>query len=108
MNRPTKPKQNNIKWTDKDAQDLITLWNKKIVMSEIAYTLGKTPSAISSFISRNKKWLGIEPRPFNFGGTPKKPLEERLRVTTLDKEWAGSVPFGHWTITKSWTNSERI
>lgn len=108
MNRPKKPKQNNVTWTDDDAKTLITLWNKDVVLTEISYTLGKSPSSIRSFIFRNKHWLGIKPRPLNFKGTPKKPLEERLRVTTLDKEWAGSVPFGHWTITKSWNNSERI
>lgn len=105
MNRPHKTRQNNITWSEEEVQTLITLWNQDVVVPDIADALKKTDSAIRSFITRNRDWLGIEQRPANFKRPKRKAPEERHRLTGIDKEWLGCVPFGHWTVTKRWSNN---
>ena len=68
---------------------------------EIAEKLNRKRSTISMFVSRHAKELGIEKRMhLCYGGRPKS-----TKLLSFDKQWQGSIPRGHWMITKPWGNA---
>jgi len=85
-------------WEQKDIDKLVELRNSGVSMPKIAEELGKTHNAVKMYVQRNGKALGLRPA-LDF----KKPAKAQCRG--FDKQWQGSVPFGHWTITKPWRRS---
>lgn len=104
MKRPVEYKKNNIPhaWSAEENATLIQLWNEGVSGKQIAIALNKTKGSVFNYINRNREWLGLERRPRHFR-TSQKPLSERAYLSKLDKEWQGSVPLKHWTITQSWS-----
>jgi len=80
-------------YTEQDVKTLVRMWHDGYTASEIGNTISKSIASVRQFAHRNRKKLNLEIRE---GGKP-------ISKTTFDKEWLGSVPFGHWTITKPWS-----
>jgi len=89
------------KWTKKEIDTLVTMWKADRPSVEIAEKLNRKRSTISMFVSRHAKELGIEKRMhLCYGGRPKS-----TKLLSFDKQWQGSIPRGHWMITKPWGNA---
>jgi len=82
-------------WEQEDIDKLVELRNSGVSMPKIAEELGKTHSSVKMYVQRNGKALGLRPA-LDF-----KP-RAKSQNTAFDKEWYGTVPFGHWLITKPW------
>jgi len=86
------------KWTKKEIDTLVTMWNANRPSKEIAEALNRKRSTISMFVSRYSEELGIEKRMhLCYGGRPKS-----TKLVPFEKQWTGVVPCGHWMITKPW------
>ena len=85
----------SVGWTEKEIQTLKQMRADKIPMKEIAAVIGKSPSACFNFVQRYGDRFGIS--------------VDRKKGTqtacTVDN-WHGSVPYLHWTITKSWSKQQ--
>lgn len=89
------------KWSKKEIDTLVTMWKADRPSVEIAEKLNRKRSTISMFVSRHAKELGIEKRMhLCYGGRPKS-----TKLLSFDKQWHGSIPCGHWMITKPWGNA---
>lgn len=89
---------NNVLWKQEEIDKLVELRNSGVSMPKIAEELGKTHSSVKMYVQRNGKALGLRP-----ASDFKAPAKSQ--TPTFDKEWYGSVPFGHWLITKPWRQS---
>ena len=85
----------NTTWDQKDIDKLIDLYNSGVPVAKIAEELDRSHSSVKMYVQRHKQALGLIPR-INF----KEPAKSYR--PQFDREWYGSVPFGHWTITKPW------
>ena len=89
------------KWTNSEIDTLVSMWNADCPSVDIANALNRKRSAISMFVSRHAKELGIKQRMhLCYGSRPKSP-----KIVPFEKQWAGPVPCGHWMITKPWGNA---
>ena len=87
------------KWTKSEIDTLVAMWNADRPSKEIAEALNRKRSTISMFVSRHAKELGIKQRMhLCYGGRPKS-----TKLVPFEKQWAGPVSFGHWMITKPWS-----
>jgi IS30 family transposase len=97
-------KNKHQSWTEEEEQILIRMWNEGCYSHEICTALNKTKGCIASYLTRNRDTLGLEKRPTNYR---KKHHTYKLHGTkfmkAFDKQWHGSVPPKHWTITQSWS-----
>jgi hypothetical protein len=82
-------------WSQEDIATLRKMWNEGHSSHAIADAVNRNSSTIRQYVTKNRDWLGLEPRT-RYGVLPYKNTSE------FDKQWYGSVPFGHWTITKPW------
>ena len=89
---------NNVSWKQEEIDKLVELRNSGVSMPKIAEELGKTHSSVKMYVQRNGKALGLRPAS-DFKARAKS------QTRAFDKEWYGSVPFGHWLITKPWRQS---
>lgn len=85
----------STKWDKADIDTLVRMRNDGSSIPQIAKELDKTHSSVKMFISRHGKSLGLRPR-IDFKAPAKSCRPQ------FDKDWYGSVPFGHWLITKPW------
>lgn len=83
-------------WTQKEIKTLVDMWSNGDTISDIANKLKKKRSAIAQYAHRNREKLALERR---------MPIVQakRKHKQPFEQQWLGSVPFGHWTITKSWS-----
>jgi len=82
-------------WSKDEQRLLVELWNEDLSTKKIAEGLGKSFSSVKMYIQRHRKELGLDRR-----------LVKKARASSgrpeFDKEWYGSVPYLHWSITKAW------
>lgn len=90
-------KKYHMKWTHDDEVYLVSEWNKGTKVEDIAEAFGITKRSVQRHIAANRERLGLNPRK---GGKVKQSKDGYS--THFDKLWKGSVPFGHWSITKRW------
>lgn len=81
-------------WTQKEINTLVDMWSNGDTISDIANKLKKKRSAIAQYAHRNREKLGL--------GYRQTVARARPKNTSFEQQWHGSVPFGHWTITKAW------
>jgi len=81
-------KKGQTVWPSEDIETLRSLKSQGVTIAEIATELGRSKESVKGFCSRFAEVYDI-------------PLERRSN-SNFDKEWHGSVPFGHWSITKPW------
>ena len=84
-------------WTKQEIATLCTLWKEGVSSNKIAVILNRRRSAITQYLCRNRDKLGLEKRAERIGGRPSKRSKDPFEI-----QWAGSVPCGHWMITKPW------
>jgi len=84
------------KWPQSDIKQLCELWNEGLSVQQVADHMGRTYGSIKMFLGKYRDELGLEKRQGKKCG---KKLSTRPE---FDKEWYGSVPYLHWSITKSW------
>ena len=86
MARPT--------WDEKDVLTLRRMLLQGKTSTEIGNTLHKSAATVRQYISNNKTKLeDVLIHRATQGGRPYK---------SFDKEWQGSVPYLHWSMTKPW------
>jgi len=81
-------------WTKQDVDTLVKLWKDGVSSNKIAAKLNRRRSAITQYVCRHRKELGLDHRASTFGGRPRR--------GDFDTQWRGVVPCGHWMITKPW------
>jgi IS30 family transposase len=88
------PFNNNV-WKQEDIDTLVELRNSGKSMKYISEVLGKTHNSVKMYVQRHKDELGLKPY-IDFKARAKSQNPE------FDRQWYGSVPFGHWAMTKPW------
>ena len=73
------------------------MWREGYTAPEIAEEIGKSTDNVRMFASRNREKLDLEHR-----GNPEYKGRPSGDTTEFEKAWKGSVPRGHWLITKPW------
>lgn len=84
-------KKGETTWPTEDINKLRSLKRQGAPMTDISKELGRSRQAISSFCRRYAETYNI---PFD--------RRKANHKTDFEREWYGSVPFGHWSITKAW------
>ena len=79
-------------YTEKDIETLIRMWGDGYTATEVGNAIGKSMASVRQFIHRNRKKYDLEVKE---GG-------RHIPRKTFDKQWHGSIPCGHWMITKPW------
>ena len=85
-----------MEWNDEDINTLVRLWREGSSVQQIADVLGTSRSSVKMYVQRHKEELGLERR------TQKTDNMKSFR-DSFNKQWHGSVPYGHWLITKPWS-----
>ena len=85
-------------WTEEQKRLLVKLWKERYTAQYIGKKIGKKPQAVRQYVSRNKHKLGLTARDF----TNWKNVKDKLGHERFNEQWHGSVPRGHWMITKPW------
>jgi hypothetical protein len=85
-------------WSDEQVDTCVDMWRDGYSAVEIANEIGKNQNNVRMFIYRNRKKYDLEKR--HNGGWDNSRI--RIPVSDFEKQWYGSVPLGHWTITKPW------
>tara|TARA_R110000868_G_scaffold359930_3_gene621966 strand:- start:2199 stop:2528 length:330 start_codon:yes stop_codon:yes gene_type:complete len=96
------------KWTQDRIDKLVSLWKQNLQTREIAVRMQLSGEIVSGYVYRHGKKLGISPRTkawykeqgFRFG-------RRTNAAKSFEQDWAGSVPFGHWIITKPWGEARK-
>lgn len=83
-------------WTDQHVNTLVTLWEQGVSVKKISKEIGKSNSSIKMYIQRHRNALGLTKREFV------RVQKNTSELNDFDRTWAGSVPCGHWMITKPW------
>jgi len=86
----------NIKqaWKQEEIETLVTMWHQGETAADIAIKLNRKRSSILQYAHRNRAKLGLERR--------MPVVKAKRKNLSFEQQWYGSVPFGHWTITKAW------
>ena len=86
-------------WTDKDIETLQRMWREGYSSYAIADAVNRKPNSVRQYVANNRDLLGLSKR-------TRYEVKPYKSVTEFDKLWYGSVPFGHWSITKSWSKQQ--
>lgn len=87
------------RWSQEQIDTLVEMSLNGDPHDVIGEAIGKNPSAIRNYLMHNRKQLGIPPRKIRV----RRNSARSKQGAEFDKEWFGSVPFGHWLITKPWS-----
>ena len=82
-------------YSQEDINTVVEMWQEGKTAVEIGDKIGKSKYSVRQFMHRNRDKYGFE---------RKQPGRPFCRVK-FEKQWYGSVPFGHWSITQSWSRS---
>ena len=85
-------------WSSEEIEILCTLWKEGVNIRDIARKLRRNRSGVAQYAYRNRVKLGLEKR------GPSR-VKKRSQPKSFEEQWNGSVPFGHWSITKPWRSS---
>ena len=83
-------------WTDEDVDTLVKLWHEGVAVKKIADTIGKSHNSTKMYVQRHREALGLDKREFV------RVERAKAQCPEFDRKWYGSVPCGHWMITKPW------
>jgi len=85
-------------YSDKDIEIMKRMWQEGYTAAEIGDVIGKSKWSIRQYMNRNRDKHGFEKK------APGRPFCR----AKFEKQWYGSVPLGHWTITKPWGNQWKV
>lgn len=86
-------------WSDEHIEIMRRMLADGCSSTEIGKAVDRKPSSVRAYIARNKTILDLT-LPDIKGRTSKG--MPRYDATKFEKEWSGSVPYLHWSITKPW------
>jgi len=89
-----------VQWTPEQVELLKKLWREGLTSADIGQRVGKSATSVRGYVSRNRKRLKLEMRE-EAHNLHLRPVSEQ----NFEKLWQGSVPRGHWMITKAWGNA---
>jgi hypothetical protein len=81
-------------WNEKDLETLRRMLAEGATSTEIGEAVGRNPATVRQYIRNNAHKLELLLPAIR--GRGEKP------VASFDKQWYGSVPYLHWSITKPW------
>jgi hypothetical protein len=82
-------------WPEEDIRILQKMWRDGHSSMAIADKLNRNPSAIRQYVANNRDAIGLMAR-------KRTDVLPYKNISEFDKQWYGTVPFGHWMITKPW------
>ena len=87
------------KWPQAKINKLVTLYKQGVILDDIAEQMGISVTSVKSKIR-------VIREEYNLGYRDPQQVKRKARprtvITSFDKEFSGSIPFGHWMITKPW------
>jgi len=86
------------RWSQEQIDTLVEMSLAGYEHVDIGKAIDKNPSAIRNYLMHNRKKLGIPPRKVRVRTNSARSKQG----SEFDKEWFGSVPYLHWSITKAW------
>jgi len=91
----------NVPWTEEEIETTIRMYKESKTNYEIGCAIGKTGDAVKTKLGKLRKQFNLAPRSQSLlkKGNRRRPPKG---MTSFDRDWQGSVPFGHWMITKPW------
>jgi hypothetical protein len=95
------------KWPAEEIQQLIKLYLGGKCNRDIAQALQRSVPQVKGMLSKTRKKLNLPMRgQEQISESRKKTIaaggKAALEPSQLDRDWAGPVPYCHWTITKPW------
>ena len=90
-------------WTEEQICTLRRMVAQGATSKQISEAIGKKPAAVRKVIGKRKDDLELTLPPIR-GRNP----TPRPTTTDFEKQWYGSVPYLHWSITKPWKASETL
>jgi hypothetical protein len=87
-------------WSEEEVNVLSDMYKANMSYDDIGHALGKSWGAIKSQVAKQRKT--------RLADFPLRSKDTIVRVVTppedslFDMAWHGTVPFGHWSITKAW------
>jgi len=81
-------------WSEQDITTLRRMLADGKTSVEIGEAVNRNPTTVRQFIRNNADKLSLT--------VPMIKGRYRYNPKQFDKEWYGSVPYGHWAITKPW------
>lgn len=91
----------NVPWTQEEIETTVKMYKEHKTNYEIGCAIGKTGDAVKTKLGKLRKQFDLAPRSQALlkKGNKSSPPEG---VSPFERDWKGSVPFGHWMITKPW------
>ena len=86
-------------WPDEDIAKLRRMLAEGKPSHEIAEALGRKPSSVRRYVNYNKHRMNLVVPVIQGRG-------DVVDMKEFNKKWQGSVPFGHWALTKPWRVSK--
>ena len=90
----------NVPWTKEEIETTIKLYKESKTNFEIGSAIGKTPDAVKTKLGKLRKQFDLPPRDQSILRKTNK--ANPLGLTPFERDWKGTVPLGHWMITKPW------
>lgn len=90
----------NNPWTKEEIDTTVKMYLEHKTNLEIGLAIGKTQDAVKTKLGKLRKPFNLPPR--NQSLLRKKNKHTPKGLTPFERDWKGTVPFGHWMITKPW------
>lgn len=94
----------NKAWSKDEEQTLVRMFKEGQFLEDIGTTLNRSRRSVEGHLRRHRGRLGLDLRDKSEFMLKAQGHKYKGRKP-FEVEWAGSVPFGHWMITKSWSKS---
>lgn len=91
----------NLPWSKEEIETTIEMYNDHKTNHEIGLAIGKTGDAVKTKLGKLRKQFGLAPRNQSLLRRGAKSAVPK-GMTPFERDWQGSVPCGHWMITKPW------
>ena len=100
-----KAKRPLVSWTQEQLDELVKLYLEGLTFEKISLQLGMSHASTKAKITfLRQKGVDLPYRDRqSIAETISKTMKSgKKQSTAFDREYRGSVPFGHWIITKPW------
>lgn len=91
----------SVPWTKEEIETTVKMYKEHKTNFEIGIAIGKTQDAVKTKLSKLRKQFDLPTRDQSLLRKGSK-ADLPMGMSAFDRDWQGSVPFGHWLITKPW------